>query len=466
MQPQYRGYGQQHAPPRAGGGGQHVPQRRGGIGPMMSAGPHHSVPMTQAQINQQHHQQQQANHLAKLRSGKPTDKNLPDGVEEGLSAGSDVAACYTQLRDLERRLDATMTRKSNTVEDQFWQGNGLGVDTFDFSSNLESTYRVKIEGRLLDDEDEVEADEEQRKGDDNEAEGDKMETDSPSKTKSKPAAAAKRPRPARQGAEASVEWKKPDRTPAGAGNLPAMADFDEFTFKRNGDENMNITINLFRHEDPERFELTPALADIIDMREATRQEAVMALWEYIKLMNLQEDEEKRNFRCDDLLRKLNDYLTPHLRALPPREAGLHDPRRRGLPQGPPADHLRRARAGRRLAALRGCRPSCTTPQYAGMLKEGRRARRPARRAHPGRRLSPRPSTPFLASMARDPVGFVKGWLSSQKRDLEVIMGEATRGGGEDATGDEWRRGGRDSVWATTNARESVNVLLAKQPTRV
>ena len=73
---------------------------------------------------------------------------------------------------------------------------------------------------------------------------------------------------------------------------------------------------------------------------------------------------------------------------------------------------------------------------------------------------------FLASMARDPVGFVKGWLSSQKRDLEVIMGEATRGGGEDATGDEWRRGGRDSVWATTNARESVNVLLAKQPTRV
>lgn len=226
---------------------------------------------------------------------------------------------------------------SNTVEDQFWQGNGLGVDTFDFSSNLESTYRVKIEGRLLDDEDEVEADEEQRKGDDNEAEGDKMETDSPSKTKSKPAAAAKRPRlshffkaltvdfdrpkPGRQGAEASVEWKKPDRTPAGAGNLPAMADFDEFTFKRNGDENMNITINLFRHEDPERFELTPALADIIDMREATRQEAVMALWEYIKLMNLQEDEEKRNFRCDDLLRKVRTplpvlpclpYPTPHL----------------------------------------------------------------------------------------------------------------------------------------------------------
>jgi len=209
---------------------------------------------------------------------------------------------------------------SNTVEDQFWQNNGLNVDTFDFSSNLESSYRVKIEGRLLDDEYELEAEEEELKaGGDKEADGDKMETDTPSKPQPKPAT-AKRPRlshffkaltvdfdgkPGRQGADASVEWKKPDRTPAGAGNLPAMADFDEFTFKRNGDENMNITINLFRHEDPERYELSRELAEIVDMREATRQEAVMALWEYIKLMNLQEDEEKRNFRCDDLLRKVS-----------------------------------------------------------------------------------------------------------------------------------------------------------------
>ncbi|KAL2195668.1 hypothetical protein P885DRAFT_70292 [Corynascus similis CBS 632.67] len=486
---------------------------------MMSAGPHHSVPMTQAQINQQHHQQQQANHLAKMRSRKPTDKSLPDGVEETLAAGSDVGTCYKQLRDLERRLDATMTRKrldivdslsrntkryktlriwiSNTVEDQFWQNNGLNVDTFDFSSNLESSYRVKIEGRLLDDEYELEADEEERKGsDDNtssnktEADGDKMETDSPSKTKAKPAP-VKRPRlshffkaltvefdrqkSGRQGADTSVEWKKPDRTPAGAGNLPAMADFDEFTFKRNGDENMNITINLYRHEDPERFELTPALADIIDMREATRQEAVMALWEYIKLMNLQEDEEKRNFRCDDLLRKvipretgyiphLNDYLTPHLRPLPPVKLAYTirvDEEFHKNPQ-PTIYDVRVAVDDPLRARLL---PFIQNPQYAAMLKEvagldDQLATLIQAVAHSKAKLD------FLTSMSRDPVGFVRGWLSSQKRDLEVIMGEATRGGGEDATGDEWRRGGRDSVWATPNARESVNVLLAKQPARV
>jgi len=206
------------------------------------------------------------------------------------------------------------------VEDQFWQTNGLNVDSFDFSGNLESSYRVKIEGRLLDDDDDTDKEEEAKAG--NEADGDKMDTDSPAKSKAKPISAKPgqryrfshffkaltvdfdRSKSGRPSSDTSVDWKKPDRTPAGS-NLPAMADFDEFTFKRNGDENTNITINLHRHEEPERFELSDELEEIVDMREATRQEAVMGLWEYIKLMNLQEDEEKRNFRCDDLLKNVS-----------------------------------------------------------------------------------------------------------------------------------------------------------------
>lgn len=70
---------------------------------------------------------------------------------------------------------------------------------------------------------------------------------------------------------------------------------------------------------------------------------------------------------------------------------------------------------------------------------------------------------FLTSLGDNPATFVKNWLSSQKRDLEIIMGEAMRGGGEDTSGDQWRKGGRDSVWATDNARESVNVMMSKQP---
>lgn len=207
---------------------------------------------------------------------------------------------------------------TNTAEDQVWQSGALDTDSFDFSTNNDSSYRVKIEGRLLDDDDELEKDEEDeaKEGVDSEM----MDTDAPVQDKGKKIDAKKQSQPRfshffkamtvefdrtkmRNGAEQSVEWKKPERLPNNTSRPPA-ADFDELTFKRNGDENVNITINLFRDETPERFELSPELSDVVDETVATRAEAVMGVWEYIKLMGLQEDEEKRHFRCDELLKKV------------------------------------------------------------------------------------------------------------------------------------------------------------------
>lgn len=196
----------------------------------------------------------------------------------------------------------------------------MNVDSFDFSNSMEASYRVKIEGRLLDDDEDLDKDDDDAGTSDEADDADKMDTDSPVKPKHKAIAAKQQQRyrfshffkaltvefdksKMRNGAEQSVEWKKPDRAPNST-NPPAAADFDELTFKRNGDENINITINLYKHEDPERFELSDDLAEVVDMKEATRSEIIMGLWEYIKLMGLQEDEEKRNFRCDDLLRKV------------------------------------------------------------------------------------------------------------------------------------------------------------------
>jgi SWI/SNF-related matrix-associated actin-dependent regulator of chromatin subfamily D len=73
--------------------------------------------MTQAQINQQQEQAKAAHHNAKLRSTKPTDKSLPDGVEETCVDEGEVANAYRRLRDFERRLDATMTRKRLDIVD-------------------------------------------------------------------------------------------------------------------------------------------------------------------------------------------------------------------------------------------------------------------------------------------------------------------------------------------------------------
>ncbi|RYP14375.1 hypothetical protein DL765_006420 [Monosporascus sp. GIB2] len=502
MQQGYRPYPQQPVPPAPAQRAPHPPgQRRGGIGPMMSSGPHHhQVPLTQAQLVQQQQQQAMAVEMAKRRSRKPTDKNLPDGIDD--CTIGDMAGRYRELRDFERRLDATMTRKrldivdsvnrsvkrwktlriwiSNTVEDQIWQGNSLNVDTFDFSSNLEPTYRVKIEGRLLDDDDDLDKDDDGEETSD----ADRMDEDGPDNVKSK---ANKPPKyrfshffkaltvdfsSSRKGVDQGVEWKKPERS-GPSSNLPAAADFDELTFKRSGDENANITINLFRHEEPERYAISPELEDIVDMSEATRQEVVMGIWEYIKLMGLQEDEEKRSFRCDDLLRKafnniesgsiprLHEYITPHLKPLPPVklpytirvDEDFHkDPQPTVYDVRVAVDDPLREKM---LAFLNNA-------GYASMLKEvaslDDQLATIIQAVHKSKAKHA-----FLKSLSEDPATFVKNWLSSQKRDLDILMGEAIRGGGENATGDEWRKGGKDSIWNTINARESVNVMLSKQP---
>src|SRR6187402_1939765 len=83
---------------------------------MMSSGPHHSIPLTQAQIQQQQQAQAHASELAKRRSRKPTDRTMPDGVEDCI-VDPDGVQRFKDLRDLERRLDATMTRKRLDIVD-------------------------------------------------------------------------------------------------------------------------------------------------------------------------------------------------------------------------------------------------------------------------------------------------------------------------------------------------------------
>jgi len=68
---------------------------------------------------------------------------------------------------------------------------------------------------------------------------------------------------------------------------------------------------------------------------------------------------------------------------------------------------------------------------------------------------------FYENLAKDPTSFIKRWISSQQRDLEVILAEATRGGGEEGMSEEWRRGGNDGVWGSQQARESVGLWLAR-----
>lgn len=75
---------------------------------------------------------------------------------------------------------------------------------------------------------------------------------------------------------------------------------------------------------------------------------------------------------------------------------------------------------------------------------------------------------FFTEMEKDPVGFLKRWMGSQRRDLEVILGDGVgMGRGEWGQGEgygvgpEWRRGGEGGVWGRTEVLESVRLMRNK-----
>lgn len=459
---------------------------------MMSSGPHPSVPLTQAQIAQQQQAQAHASELAKRRSRKPTDKNIPDGVEDCI-IDPDGVKRYVELREIERLIDATITRKrldalddakrssklrktlriwiSNTTEDQIWQGESLNADSFDFTPAMEASYRVKIEGYLLDEDDSV-VDQPKNEQPEDKPAGTEMHQQKHRFSHFFQSISIEFDRSRfRSGSEHTVEWRRPEGSQnQAAPTAPADGDFDEFTFKRNGDENINITVNLQRHESPERYQLSPELAQVVDMTEATQHEAVMALWEYIRLSGLQEDEERRNFRCDGYLKKvlgrdsgiipmLSEYVMPHLRPLPPISLPYTirvDEEFHRNPQPTVYD----IQVLVEDPAKANLRPILNNPQYATTLKQVTALDEQLARLVQAISMS-KAKHSFFTSLSEDPANFVKSWLSSQKRDLEIIMGEAASDA-ENVAGDEWRRGGNNSVWNSQNARESVNVLLSRQ----
>lgn len=284
------------------------------------------VPMQQHGVPQQYmpRPMPQQNDAALRRSRKPTDKNLPDGIEDVI-IGEGVQQ-YKNLRDLEKRLDAAVIRKrldiqdsinktvkkyrtmriwiSNTVENQPWQGSG--------SNPGSGRYKVRIEGRLLDDETDPTVPDEEEKDDD--AMDHDNEADKAKKADSKSQSQRfshffktinidfDRPNSAIPEEVKPVNWSKPG--PHSSTPTPPSSEFDSLQFTRASQENLNITVSLVRDEVPERFKLSKELAEVLDVQEETRSGIVLGIWDYIRAMELQEDEEKRQVRCDHRLRSV------------------------------------------------------------------------------------------------------------------------------------------------------------------
>lgn len=510
MQAPYRNY------PQAAQRSPHATTTRRGPGPMVVNA--QAVPTAQ-QLQAQQAQDATRRELAKRQSRKPTDKNIPDGAEE-ITIGDGVQR-YRQLREVERTLDATMMRKkldiqdsvtrtqtprygtmriwiSNTAENQPWQSSGMDADAFDFESDSQATYRVKIQGRLLDEDFDLGLTEsEEYDGDDaQERDPNAMEQDGEDPAK-KPKAKKRpkmfshffksitidfdRPKSLQPDGFTDIEWKRPEgpNNPNMLPNASPEANFSCLEFERNGDENINVIISLQRYENPDRFRLSKPLAELLDTDEDDRAGVMMGIWEYVKAMGLQEDDDNRKIICDARLKAifntdtlffpyLPNAIVPHLLALPALQlpytirvdkAYISPPTESGIVPSAPTifdiqvaleDPLRPI-----MATMFRSKDYVDTLQTISTLDEQLalivQAIAQAKAKHA-----------FFTSMSKDPVNFVKRWISSQRRDLEVILGEATRGGGEDGVDEEWRRGGKDGVWGSEVARESVSLWLARQ----
>lgn len=155
---------------------------------------------------------------------------------------------------------------------------------------------------------------------------------------------------------------------------------------------------------------------------------------------------------------LNEYVTAHLRPLPPVSLPYTirvDEEFHKSPE-PTIYDIQVAVEDSWRNTLQ---QTLNNPQYASMLKDITSLDDQLARIVQAVSVS-KARHSFLNTLSENPATFVNSWLSSQKRDLEVILGESPNG--ETITGDEWHRGGSSSVWATQNARESVNVLLSRQ----
>ena len=83
-----------------------------------------------------------------------------------------------------------------------------------------------------------------------------------------------------------------------------------WTFERKGEENINCTVNFYLDEEPERYQLSPALARICDEKAEDRATIMWKLWQYINAHGLLQDEEKKTISCDELLRAVRAPTIP------------------------------------------------------------------------------------------------------------------------------------------------------------
>ncbi|KAK9321409.1 hypothetical protein V1517DRAFT_326520 [Lipomyces orientalis] len=415
------------------------------------AAPHHG--QVQTQHAQAAHAQAQAQ-MDKRYIRRPVEKNIPSKIEALIPD----AKLFRELREVEQNMDATISRKrldtedtlakgtkerkklrifiSNTVIDQPWQTvDRIDENAFDFDIGTIPSWLLRIEGKLLDDSTPI---------------------DSPHRRKFTSffqSIAIELDRPKDLYPDGNiVVWNQQTKP-----GLPPQPMSDSVDIKRKGDTDINARISFYLATSPERFKLSAALSTVLGgLKEQTRQEVVMGLWQYIKSRNLQDPDEKRTINCDDALRQvfnnqdrisfaqMIEYAGPHLLPLDPIVIDYTVRVDRESTQAEFAydidvevDSPQRQNLQNVLANWHSNQDEihALDDQIGITIQE---------------LLTAKLRRDFFTQMAHDPAGFINRWIGSQSRDLEIVLGD------RDLQSEEVRRAG---FYGTEDLTESIFLLL-------
>ncbi|KAI8374667.1 SWI/SNF and RSC complex subunit Ssr3 [Radiomyces spectabilis] len=359
-----------------------------------------------------------ARHIKKKR---PVDRNLPPKIEAFIPE----SRLYTELNEFDKKLDATIMRTrleiqeaigkptkvrrtlrifiSNTAADQSESGQQADEENaFEFNSGNAPSWTLKVEGRLLD-----------------------------------PPIPTKKAQPVQKFTSffrtILVELDRdPNLYPEG--NIiewhkqAHSGDYDGVEVKRKGDTDVNARIILVPEYNPQKFKLSPALADLVDMKLETKPQVIMGIWNYVKHHKLQDANNMRLIHCDEPLKKvfgveeidfsqLPDMINQHLARPDPIVLNYTIRVDREFHQSTNAYDIDVELDS--VVRQKMMNVVSSTPLQREIMNLDDKIVQCVQSIN-----NSKIKRDFLTQFAGHPIEFINKWIASQARDLEVIMGDS------------------------------------------
>ncbi|KAK0554249.1 SWI/SNF and RSC complex subunit Ssr3 [Tilletia horrida] len=216
---------------------------------------------------------------------------------------------------------------------------------------------------------------------------------------------------------------------------------DGFEIRRLGSQPVKVRIVLYPAHTPEQYSLAPELAELLDIRQATRADIIQALWAYIRDRRLLDERDRRKIKCDTRLAALfkvdsiafhhipevvNRFLSP----VHPVVLEYYVRTDKAEHKSPVAYDVeiemedQNVRARQHEVLRKFDHGTDLSKQILDLDDEIAQA---------AMSLSTHSSTAaFLAAFARDPQVHLRTWLASQSRDLDAIVGATALAGASGA----------------------------------